>query len=46
MSGVGFITEKGEGDPGFDIDYTTLQLSLLSRLYVTSHDLRVFIGSS
>ena len=39
--GVGVVTEKGEGDPGFDIYYTTVQLSVLSRLYVKSHDLRV-----
>ncbi len=39
--GAGFITEKGEGDPGFDIYYTTLQLSVLSRLYAKSYDLRV-----
>jgi hypothetical protein len=40
-NGAGFVTEKGEGDPGFDIYYTTLQLSVLGRLYVKSHDLRV-----
>jgi hypothetical protein len=39
--GSAFITEKAEGDPGFDIYYTTVQLSVLSRLYVNSHDLRV-----
>jgi len=38
--GTAFVTEKGEGDPGFDIYYTTLHLSVLSRLYVKSHDLR------
>src|SRR5208283_948775 len=39
--GMGFVTEMGNGDPGYDIEYSDLQLSILSRLYITSFDPRV-----
>lgn len=38
--GAGYLTEQGSGAPGFDPEYTQLQLDTASALYVLSHDAR------
>jgi hypothetical protein len=38
--GAGYLTEQGTGAPGFDPEYTQLQLDVASALYVLSHDAR------
>ncbi len=37
---AGYLAESGGGRPGFDPEYTELQLDVTSRLYVLSHDPR------
>ncbi|MDQ3813508.1 MAG: hypothetical protein M3347_06105, partial [Armatimonadota bacterium] len=39
--GAGYLAEKGSGEPGFDGNYTQVQLDMASRLYVESRDPRV-----
>ncbi len=39
--GAAYLTESGGGTPGYDGDYTQLQLTVASRLYVESRDPRV-----
>ena len=39
--GAAYLTETGGGAPGYDGDYTQLQLTVASRLYVASRDPRV-----
>jgi hypothetical protein len=39
--GAGYLTESGSGAPGFDPEYTQLQLDTASSLFVLSHDARV-----
>ncbi|MCW2983837.1 MAG: hypothetical protein JWR63_1407, partial [Conexibacter sp.] len=38
--GSGYLTESGTGAPGFDAEYTGVQLDVLARLWVLSHDPR------
>jgi hypothetical protein len=38
--GAGYLTEQGSGAPGFDPEYTELQLDTAAALYVFSHDAR------
>ncbi len=37
-NGAGYLTEKGLGSPGFDADYTQMQLNVATRLYLVSRD--------
>jgi hypothetical protein len=39
--GAGYLAESGGGPPGFDPDYSALQLDVASRLYLYSGDRRV-----
>jgi hypothetical protein len=39
-SGAGYLAENGGRGPGFDPEYTMLQLSVSSRAYLLSHDPR------
>jgi hypothetical protein len=38
--GAGYLTEQGSGAPGFDPEYSELQLDTASMLFVLSHDER------
>jgi hypothetical protein len=38
--GAGYLAESGGGRPGFDPEYTMLQLSVAARAYLLSHDPR------
>jgi hypothetical protein len=40
-NGAGYLTESSTGPPGFDPEYTQLQLDTASSLFVLSHDARV-----
>jgi hypothetical protein len=39
--GVGYFTESNGGKPGFDAEYSMIQLDVLARLYLLSRDPRV-----
>ena len=39
--GMGYLAEKGAGDPGFDPAYLQLQMDIASRLYIVSRDARI-----